>query len=213
MTDRAGSASRFGLKTIGPEPDGATPIEPEDLEGLIPTFVATRANLNLVEYENIAKALPWATQQAKRLGPLGVLQYAFLFALHKRMFGDVWTWAGTQRRLEANIGVTPSQITTQLKQALDDARYWHEHDVYPLDERATRIHYRLVAVHPFPNGNGRCTRQVADLYLRSVGATPFTWGSGEGGLDSQGRARKAYISALERAETDECASLTIFARS
>lgn len=42
----------FNVRTIGPEPPGATPIEEEDLEGLIPDFVATRADLNGVEYES-----------------------------------------------------------------------------------------------------------------------------------------------------------------
>lgn len=213
MTDQASGPSPFSLRTIGPEPEGATPIEEEDLDGLIPAFVATRADLNQVEYENIARALPWALRQARLLGPLRLLEYAFPFALHRRMFGDVWAWAGTQRRRETNIGVTPFQIPAQVKQALDDARFWHERDVFSIDERAARIHYRLVSVHPFPNGNGRCTRLLADLYLRSVGAVPFSWGMGTGRLDQESQARKAYISALEHAGADECASLLAFARS
>ena len=196
---------------IGPEPDGATPIEAEDLEGLIPTFVATRAELDQVEYENIAKALPWAMRQARLLGPLRLLDQPFLFALHRRMFGDVWTWAGMPRRRETNLGVAPHQIPTQVRQTFDDARLWHERDVYSVDERAARIHYRLVSAHPFPNGNGRCTRLIADLYLMSVGATPFSWGAGS--LDLLGHARTVYIAALERAEADGCASLVAFARS
>lgn len=213
MTDRARKPPPLHLRTIGPEPEGATPIEAEDLEGLIPLFVATRADLNQVEYENIAKALPWAEQQARRLGPLRLLDYPFLFALHQRMFGDVWTWAGTKRRRETNVGVTPHQILAQVKQALDDARVWHEQDLFSVDERAARIHYRLVSVHPFPNGNGRCTRLIADLYLRSVGAVPFSWGARMGRLDHESQSRKAYIWAVEHAAADECASLVAFARS
>lgn len=87
----------FNLRTIGPEPSGATPLEPEDLEGLIPDFVATRADLNVVEFENITKALPWALRQARSLGPEDVLAYGFMMELHRRMFGDVWTWAGMLR--------------------------------------------------------------------------------------------------------------------
>jgi fido (protein-threonine AMPylation protein) len=87
-----------------------TPIEPEDLEGLIPDFVATRADLNLVEFENIAKAIPWVHQEAQRRGPGGVLDYWFMMSLHRRMFEDVWKWAGTSRQRVTNIGVEPSQI-------------------------------------------------------------------------------------------------------
>ncbi|MEP7081606.1 MAG: mobile mystery protein B [Chloroflexota bacterium] len=203
------------LGAIGPEPEGATPIEAEDLNGLIPEFVATRADLNQVEYENIAKALPWAARQARVGGVLRLFDYAFVFELHRQMFGDVWTWAGSQRRLETNMGASPHQIPTALRQALDDARYWHEHDVYPVDHRAARIHYRLVLVHPFPNGNGRCTRLIADLYLRAVGSQPFSWATGrlDDGAEAQRDVRRAYVAALEAAPADDCDALVTFARS
>jgi len=200
----------FALRTIGPEPDGATPLE-EDLKGLIPDFVATRADLNQVEYENIAKALPWAQRQARLRGTAGLLDYPFLFALHRAMFGDVWRWAGTQRRRATNIGVDPAQIPDQTRRTLDDAMYWHDNRVFYVDERAARLHYRLVTVHPFPNGNGRATRLIADLYLASVGAAPFTWGASR--LDMASEVRTAYIDSLTAAQIDDCASLVTFARS
>jgi fido (protein-threonine AMPylation protein) len=94
---------------------------------------------------------------------------------------------------------------------LQDALYWHEHKTFPRDEMAARIHCRLVGVHPFPNGNGRCTRLVADLYLIAVGADPFAWGGST--LDVDGSHRDAYIAALVKAErTDEYEDLLRFAR-
>ena len=174
---RVDNAIDFNVGTIGPEPDGATPLDDDDLVGLIPEFVATRGDLNLVESENIAKALPWARARATQTGPHGVLDYGFVFDLHQRMFGDVWRWAGTQRTRSTNIGVDPAQIPEQTKQAIDDARYWHEHATYDVDELAARVHRRLVAVHPFPNGNGRCTRLIADLYLVSRDEARFSWGA------------------------------------
>src|ERR1700689_1605148 len=196
--------SAFDLRTIGPEPSGATPLEPEDLEGLIPDFVATRADLNVVEFENITKALPWALQQARTRQSEGVLAYGFMMDLHRRMFGDVWTWAGTPRRRETNIGVAPQLVPSQSMQTLDDAKYWHTEKVFEPDELAARIHYRLVSVHPFVNGNGRCTRLMADLYLTSVGASPFMWGGTN--LDVDGSGRAEYIAALVKAaDTDDYA--------
>ncbi|MBK5223223.1 MAG: hypothetical protein JJE52_10170, partial [Acidimicrobiia bacterium] len=100
----------FNLRTIGPEPYGATPLEEGDLIDLIPEFVATRGDLNIVEFDNIAKTMPWALAQARRGGPTLVLDYTFLFLLHRRMFEDVWKWAGAQRHRVTNIGVEPSQI-------------------------------------------------------------------------------------------------------
>jgi Fic-DOC domain mobile mystery protein B len=202
---------RFNVQSIGPEPSGATPLEEEDLEGLIPDFVATRADLNQVEFENITKALPWAQQQAHSLGVEGILDYGFMLALHRRMFGDVWTWAGTQRQRVTNIGVEPHLIVTQSQLALDDAKYWHTQGVFDTDDLAARIHGRLVSVHPFRNGNGRCTRMMADLYLTAAGAEPFTWGGAN--LDVDGSGRATYISALiKAATTGEYADLVRFAR-
>lgn len=201
----------FNVRTIGPEPDGATPLE-EELVDLIPEFVATRGDLNVVEFDNIAKAMPWASDQARRGGPERVLDYSFLFALHRRMFEDVWKWAGTQRRRGANIGVEPSQIAMLTKQTLDDAIWWHDKNVFDADERAVRIHRRLVAVHPFPNGNGRCTRLLADLYLTAIGHPIFTWGAG-GSLDEDGDVRRRYLDALRSADADDYGPLVAFARS
>jgi Fic-DOC domain mobile mystery protein B len=202
---------RFNAQTIGPEPPGATPIEPEDLEGLIPDFVATRADLNQVEFENIANAIPWARQQASSIGAEGVLDYGFMLTLHRRMFGDVWTWAGTLRRRVTNVGVEPFLIATQSQLLLDDATFWHTQGVFEPDELAVRIHCRLVSIHPFSNGNGRCTRMMADLYLASIGAEPFPWG--DANLDIDGSSRAAYIAALiKAANTDEYGDLIRFAR-
>jgi len=200
-----------GARTIGPEPAGATPIDEEDLAGLIPDFVATRADLNQVEFENISRALPWAHRRARASGVEGVLSYAFLIELHRRMFGDVWRWAGRLRRRVTNIGVVPAQIATQTASALADARFWHQEAVFDTDELAARIQGRLVAVHPFPNGNGRSTRLMADLYLVAIDAPVFSWGRSR--LDEEDAGRAAYISALVAAvETDDYAELVRFAR-
>lgn len=202
----------FNLRIIGPEPDGATPLEAEDLVGLIPEFVATRGDLNVVEFDNVTKAMPWALDQARKGRAELVLDYSFLFALHRRMFEDVWKWAGTQRRRATNIGVEPAQIVTLTKQTLDDAIWWHDNSVFDIDERAARIHRRLVAVHPFPNGNGRCTRLFADIYLSAIGHPIFTWGAG-GSLDEDGDARRRYLEALDAADGDDYGPLVAFARA
>jgi Fic-DOC domain mobile mystery protein B len=203
--------ARFNVRTVGPEPSGATPIAQEDLEGLIPDFVATRADVNQVEFENVTQALAWAQRQARTFGPEGILEYGFMLTLHRRMFGDVWSWAGTQRWRVTNIGVEPHLIATQCRLLLDDAKFWHAEGVFEPDDVAARIHCRLVAVHPFRNGNGRCTRLMADLYLASVGAEPFVWGGAD--LDVDGSGRATYIAALIKAiDTGEYADLICFAR-
>jgi Fic-DOC domain mobile mystery protein B len=146
---------------IGPEPAGATPIAEEDLEGLIPDFVATRADRNRVELESITRSLPQLLASARSVGPHAVLDYRFMIDLHRRMFAEVWRWAGTLRRRETNIGVEPRYISQRSMQAIDDARYWHDQHIYPPEDLAARLHAILVDIHPFPNGNGRATRLMA----------------------------------------------------
>jgi Fic-DOC domain mobile mystery protein B len=206
VTDATGSP-------FGPDPIGATPLSEDDLEGAIPLDMTTRADLNRYERQNIAEALPWALRRARLDGPSGVLDFAFLFRLHRRMFGQVWTWAGGQRRRETNVGVDPAQISSRTKQALDDAIYWHDNATFEVDELSVRIHFRLVDIHPFPNGNGRCTRLVADLYRHSIGMPFLPWGGVAARLDGEGAARKKYIDAIIEATTGNFEPLIDFARS
>jgi fido (protein-threonine AMPylation protein) len=103
----------------------------------------------------------------------------------------------------------PHRIADEAKRAFDDGRYWHDHGVFTPDERAVRLHYRLVSVRPFRNGNGRCTRLLADLYLVANGLSPLPWGGAPLGFDDD--IRRRYIAALVAAPMDDCASLVAFA--
>jgi Fic-DOC domain mobile mystery protein B len=196
---------------IGPEPFGATPLEDDELEGLIPDYVATRSDLNRAEADNIVSALPAAHRLARAAGPTRILTNGFLMDLHRRMFCDVWKWAGTQRRRETNVGVDPSVIAVSTKQVFDDAIYWYNHETYASDVIAVRLHHRLVLVHPFPNGNGRCTRLIADLYLASIGEVSLRWG--QASLEEGGRSRSTYIKSLQLADRGDYSAILAFARS
>lgn len=195
-----------------PEPDGATPLSPEDAEGLKPTWIATRDDLNQAEMANIAQAAIWAYVGRRPVASVEqLLTISFSDLLHRRMFSEVWTWAGTHRRSQTNIGVEPSLIVQQMKLALDDAWYWHGHQTYPPTELAVRLHHRLVVVHPYPNGNGRHTRMMADLYLHLVGMQRLSWG-GES-LTGDSRTRRTYIEALIAANAHDIGPLLKFATS
>lgn len=130
--------------------DAATPLTPTEREGLIPTHIALRGELNELEQKNIAEANGWAFERKRN-----VLDEAFLRGLHRRMFNKVWRWAGDYRKTERNFGVAPHLIQPELIQAINDARFWVEHKSYESDELAVRFHHKAVLVHPFANGNGR----------------------------------------------------------
>jgi Fic-DOC domain mobile mystery protein B len=187
--------------------DHATPLTPDERDGLIPTHVTSREELNRLEQQNIATADVWSLSRKHY-----IFRERFLKGLHRRMFNRVWRWAGTFRKTERNLGVDAYLIETELRKVIDDTRYWVENKSYPPDELAARFHHRLVSVHPFPNGNGRWSRLVADTLIEQLGGTRFTWGDGAD-LRAAGRARDTYIAALQAADNHDLAPLIAFARS
>ncbi|MBO9196040.1 mobile mystery protein B [Rhizobium sp. 16-449-1b] len=192
------------------EPEDATPLEPQEREGLLQSWITHRKDLNEAEQENIVEAAAWA-RRLRRLSLERLLSVDFMQAFHKRMFGDVWQWAGTFRTTERNIGIQAYRIAMELAALLDDVRFWIEHDTYPRDEIAIRFHHRLVAIHPFPNGNGRHARLAADLLVERLGGELFSWGGGS--LADVGELRARYVGALKAADDHDIGPLLEFARS
>jgi len=186
--------------------DASTPLTPEEQEGLIPSYITLRSELNEAEQTNILDAEEWAFNR-----PRNVLSEKFLSNLHKRMFGRVWKWAGTYRRSGKNIGVDAYRIPIDLRQLLDDVRFWIDNGTYSPDEIATRFHHRLVWIHLFPNGNGRHARTATDLLLVALGRPRFTWGR-ESLVDANA-TRRAYVDALRSADHHDYKPLLEFVRS
>src|SRR5271166_2711573 len=187
--------------------EDATPLAEEEKDGLIPSWITFRHELNEVEQANIAQGAFWASRQRRR----DLLDETFLRNLHKRMLGEVWTWAGDYRTTERSIGVPAWKIRMELKILLDDARLWVDQSVFDPDELAIRFHHRLVAIHPFPNGNGRHARLMADLLVMRLGRSRFTWGSTS--LLEAGEIRTLYVTALRQADAHDITALLTFARS
>lgn len=192
------------------EPDDATPLSPEERRDLRQSWITTRSDLNEAEQANIQKALIWARGRNYRRAE-DILKEDFARALHLRMFGDVWKWAGTYRLTEKNVGTDFRRIPVELPQVLNDSGFWLANNTFPPDEQAVRLHHRLVAIHPFSNGNGRHTRLMADLLVERLGGTPFSWGGGS--IADAGELRSRYISALKRADEHDIGPLLTFARS
>ena len=63
-----------------------------------------------------------------------------------------------------------------LYEVLQQVRYWVEHETFPPDEIAVRFHHAIVFIHPFPNGNGRWSRLMADIFMVRLGAETFHLG-------------------------------------
>ncbi len=188
------------------DPDGATPLDMDEQEGLRFAHITTRGELDQLEQANIVEGMQWLKKQ----GNADILSEGFVRNLHKRLFGQVWKWAGTFRKTEKNIGVNPIQITIQLQQLLDDAHYWIEHKTYPPKELAARFHHRLVLIHLFTNGNGRHARIMVDAILtKLMGEPEIDWAGGYK-LENMNERRDQYIAALRAADKHDFARLFEF---
>lgn len=194
------------IEDLFEEPEDATPLTPDEQRGLIPSDIAYRRELNRAEQENIARAENWALARRRNW-----LTEKRIKDLHRRMLGDVWRWAGDFRTTERNLGIPFYQIPMALLELLNDVTAWIEHQSYTPDEIAVRFHHRLVHIHPFPNGNGRFSRLMADLLIIQLGGERFTWGSAN--LIDAGEVRRRYIAALQAADRHDLAPLVAFARS
>lgn len=145
---------------------GQTPLSEEEKEGLLIPSIATRGELDEFEQQNIEQAVQWTMGRSFR--PDLILAEDFIRKLHKRMYADVWAWAGKFRKANKNLGIDKWQIPTELKYLLDDVRYWYENNTYLPDEIALRFKHRIVSIHCFPNGNGRHSRLMADLIIEKI---------------------------------------------
>ncbi len=192
-------------------PPGATPLDRDEAQGLIPSYINTQSELNAAEQSNILEAQSWVLGRKHK----NILSHAFIRKLHQKMFNQVWKWAGTYRKSDKSIGIHWPQISTELQKLCADTLYWTEHSTYPWDELGVRFHHRLVSIHPFPNGNGRHARLITDVFMLTHEQTSFTWGSKTTKADiaKNGPIRSTYIQALQTADKKQFIDLIKFARS
>jgi Fic-DOC domain mobile mystery protein B len=188
---------------------GNTPLDPDELDGLIPDLSLKR-ELDEFERNNILDGYNWALSP-RRLRFRDPLREPYVRELHRRMFDQTWEWAGRYRNTEKKIGALVHEIRSSIPVLLGDAQYWHANKTYAIDEVAVRVHNRLVWIHPFPNGNGSHARLLADVVAVKYGSTPLTWGRID--IAAIGPAREAYLAALRIADNNEFQDLLAFARA
>ena len=196
------------MTTLATTSDGNTPLSPEELADLIPNL-ATKEELNEWERENILRAREWAV--GDRTAARDLASDGYIRQLHGRMFDQTWKWAGAYRRTEKNLGVAAHEIRERLMALFGDVRYCIENNTYPPDEIAVRFHHRLVLIHPFPNGNGRHARLIADVLAIKLSRPTFSWGSAN--LVKESEARTGYLEAIRAADNGDIQPLLKFARS
>ena len=190
--------------------DGQTPLSEEEKDGLLIKTITTHGELDEHEQLNIEKAIEWTIKT--RFKKDKILEEEFIKALHKKMFGNVWSWAGEFRKSEKNIGVKWVMIGIELKALLGDTKYWIENKTFSNEEIAIRFKHRLVNIHCFPNGNGRHSRIMADIIMESIfGNEPFSWN--QSNMVKADQTRKNYITAIREGDKGNIQPLIDFAKN
>lgn len=191
---------------------GQTPIDANESDGLKIKTITTQSELNEFEQLNIERALHWTSK--KRFTAEQLLSEKFILSLHKKMYGDVWKWAGKFRTTEKNLGIPFPLIGIELRKLIDDTLFQINNKSFPSDEIAIRFKHRLVSVHCFPNGNGRHSRLMADLIVEKLfHENSFSWGQLLSENTSNEEVRSTYLKALKEADRNNYTPLIEFARS
>jgi cell filamentation protein len=136
---------------------------------------------------------------------------ALLQDIHRRAFGHVYDWAGQWRRTVPNVGAYVPPAATRVPQLLyefaDEVRFRQQQ--LPVEPTLAQLaallayaHHRLVAIHPFTNGNGRTARLVTDLLAYNYGYQAVVLYQRE-----EGDARTRYLAAIRQADAYDLRSL------
>jgi len=190
--------------------DGQTPLDEDEKDGLLIPTIATRGELDEFEQQNIEQAVLWSLNRSFKADT--VFTEDFIRGLHKRMYNNIWAWAGEFRKSNKNIGVDKWQIPTELRTLLDDTKFWYTNNTYSPDETTIRFKHRLVSIHCFANGNGRHSRLMADIVIEKIFKLPhYTWGAAN--IIKQADTRSAYLDAIKAADKGDIQPLINFARA
>lgn len=189
--------------------EGQTPLDEDEKEGLLVRTISTKGELDEFEQLNIQSAIEWSLKT--KVDKKQLLTEDFLILAHKKMFGEVWAWAGTKRKSNKNIGVDKTQISIEIRKLIDDCNFWIDHQSFTDEEIAIRFSHRLVKIHLFPNENGRHSRLIADIMISKLFNKPvFSWGHSD--LSKKNPIRKEYLDAIYKADNDDYKPLIEFAK-
>lgn len=168
-------------------------------KGCVPCPSAVQ--LDTLEAENVRQAaMQFMTGRLRRDSVTFTVPW--FQSVHRKMFGNVWSWAGFFRRTDTPVGVPHQQIPEQLAILSSDIHVWTGYDM-ALSEQAVRLHHRATLVHPFSNGNGRWSRMVSNIWLRFHRQPIINWPAQVKGSYAQQKTspiRERYIEALRAAD-------------
>lgn len=157
-------------------------------------MIQTMGELDEYEEQNIAEGLIWLEDSTDDF-----MDYMFWISLHKKLFNNVWNWAGKIRKHELqNLDfLEPYNIRPALMELSKDGKVWFKDNSFPEKEIVARIHERLLTIHPFPNGNGRWARIITEHICAKKNIITPSWNLKM--KDQPEQRRRDYISAVVEA--------------
>lgn len=94
--------------------NGQTPLDEEEKTGLLISTIANRSELDEFEQQNIEEAIQWVLTRSLKADQ--ILTEKFVRNLHKRMYGNVWSWAGDFRKTDKIIS-SPMAVSRATRSA------------------------------------------------------------------------------------------------
>ena len=185
--------------------NGSTPIDPDQLEGIKFPHVTMMSELDELEDRNIQDGMDWLNRQKK----VDYLNTDFLDKLHKKLFSNVWKWAGTHRQSMVNLSkVDRFNIKIELSKLFEDVKTRIEFGHTDWGEISAEFHHRLVSIHPYPNGNGRVSRIMTEYLQKRNNKEITNWS--ESLMSDPKKRRDLYISSLVEADKGNYVDLIKF---
>ena len=106
----------------------------------------------------------------------GAFDLDHLRAIHRRLFGDLYAWAGERRTVaiakDYSLFALPAYLAQVADALFGELRREHYLVGLPKDELVARLAYylgELNALHPFREGNGRTQREFIRLLALQAG--------------------------------------------
>ena len=106
------------------------------------------------------------------------IDFNFYKELHKQLFGDLYEWAGTVRRMNISKKGTIfcnfkdiERIGTLKFQRLAEQNYLKGLTKSRFIDELTEFYHDMNMLHPFREGNGRTLRLFITLLVRNAGYT------------------------------------------
>lgn len=97
--------------------------------------------------------------------------------MHKLWLGEIYEWAGQYRSINISKGDFSFAMATQIPKLMDQfekdqlAKYTpcNYSDRNEIVKALAEVHTELVLIHPFREGNGRCSRILASIMALQAG--------------------------------------------